>query len=255
MSSSRWKSLIFAVSAYAAFNAVSIYSVGFLAGKVVPRTIDKGPQASTATAIVVDTVLLTLFALHHSVLARPPVKARWTRVVPQHLERSAYVLVASLLLALTYWQWRPIPHEIWDVHNAAGRAVLWSLYGIGWAIVVAMTFAFDHVEFMGLRQVREHGSDRPPAPAAFRVPLPYRLVRHPMMTGFFIAFLATPHMSAGHVLFAGLSCAYIVVGVQFEERDLNRSLPEYRDYAAATPRFVPKVWRREPALERSNRRG
>jgi protein-S-isoprenylcysteine O-methyltransferase Ste14 len=161
--------------------------------------------------------------------------------VPPHLERSVYVFTASALLALTFWQWRPIPHVAWDVRSGFGQAVLWTVYGIGWAIVVAMTFAIDHLDLTGLRQVYEHGHGTQRTAAQFRLPLPYRLLRHPMMTGFIITFLATPHMSTGHLLFAGLACGYIVVGVHFEERDLIRSIPEYRDYAATTPRFVPRL--------------
>ena len=235
----------FALLAYLVFNAVVLYCIAFLAGIVVPRTVDSGgAHAGTAAAVVIDVLLVTLFAMHHSVLARPAVKRRWTRIVPQHLERSSYVLVASLLFALTFWQWRPIPHVLWHVHMTAPRIALWTLFAIGWAVVFAMTFAIDHFDLVGLRQVTRHVRGVLPTSPAFRVPLPYRLVRHPMMTGFFIAFLATPVMTAGHLLFALLNCGYILIAVRFEERDLSAALPEYRDYAARTPRFVPRPRRR-----------
>lgn len=231
----------FAVLAYLAFVAVSGYAVAFLADKAVPRTVDGGgPHAGTATAAMIDVLLLTVFAAQHSVMARPGFKRRWTRLVPPHLERSCYVLAASAVLAVTFWQWRPIPAGVWHVHSAASRAVLWALFGFGWVLVVAMTFAFDHLDMVGLRQVSRHVRGRRQAAPAFRLPWPYQLVRHPMMTGFFLAFLAAPLMTAGHLLFALLSCGYIVVAVRLEERDLTEAHHAYRGYAAATPRFLPR---------------
>jgi protein-S-isoprenylcysteine O-methyltransferase Ste14 len=200
---------------------------------------------------VIDALLLTLFAGQHSVMARAAFKRRWTRLVPRHAERSAYVLAASAVLALTFWQWRPIPAEVWDVHAAAPRAVLWALFGLGWVLVVGMTFAIDHLDLVGLRQVWRHRRGQGAATPEFKLPLPYRLVRHPMMTGFFLALLATPVMTRGHLLFALLSCGYIVVAVRLEERDLTAALPEYRDYAADTPRFVPTLRRGRAAVTRS----
>lgn len=241
-------SAVFAVVAYLAFLAVSLYAVAFVAGIAVPRTVDSGgPHAGTATAVAIDVLLLSLFAMQHSVMARPAFKRRWTQLVPHHAERSCYVFAASAVLALTFWQWRPIPAVLWHVHAAAGRAVLWAVFGFGWVLVVAMTFAIDHFDMVGLRQVSRYlRGRRQPAPA-FQLPLPYRLVRHPMMTGFFLALLATPVMTAGHLLFALLSCGYIIVAVRLEERDLTEALPEYRDYAARTPRFLPRPSRRRSA--------
>jgi protein-S-isoprenylcysteine O-methyltransferase Ste14 len=238
----------FAGLAYLAFLAVFLYAVAFVADTAVPRTIDSGgPDAGTPTAVAIDVLLLTLFAVQHSVMARPAFKRRWTRLVPHHVERSCYVLAASAVFALTFWQWRPIPAEVWHVHAAAARAVLWALFGLGWVLVVAMTFAIDHFDMVGLRQVSRYLRGRRQAAPAFQLPLPYRLVRHPMMTGFFLAFIATPVMTAGHLLFALSSCGYIVVAVRLEERDLAAALPEYRDYAARTPRFLPRPSRRRAA--------
>jgi protein-S-isoprenylcysteine O-methyltransferase Ste14 len=156
------------------------------------------------------------------------------------------VLVASAALVLVFWQWRPIPTVVWDVPTPAARVLLWTLFALGWGWVLAMSFAIDHLDLFGLRQVARHLrglADRAPA---FALPLPHRLVRHPMMLGFFPAFLAAPTMTLGHLLFAGLGCAYVLVGVRLEERDLTQELPEYGAYAAVTPRFVPRLPRRRP---------
>jgi protein-S-isoprenylcysteine O-methyltransferase Ste14 len=229
----------YAAAVYIAFVAVLGYSVAFLANVVVPRTVDQGPRTGTLTALVIDSLLLGLFAVQHTVMARPAFKVRWTAVLPAHLERSTFVLGATALLALTYAQWRPLPMVVWDVEPQPARVAIWVLYGAGWALVVAMTFAIDHFDMFGLRQVAHHLRGAPSHSPGFRCPLPYRLVRHPMMTGFFLAFLAAPTMTVGHLLFAGLGCGYILLGVRLEERDLRRTLPEYPGYAAATPRFLP----------------
>jgi protein-S-isoprenylcysteine O-methyltransferase Ste14 len=229
----------YAAVVYVAFLAVVLYSIAFLADAVVPRTVDQGPRTGTVPAVVIDVLLLGLFAVQHTVMARPAFKARWTKVVPAHLERSTFVLAATAALALTYALWRPLPTVVWVVVPQTARVLIWVLYAVGWAIVVSMTFAIDHFDMFGLRQVARHLRGARPATPGFRCPLPYRLVRHPMMTGFFLAFLATPTMTVGHLLFAALGCGYILVGVRFEERDLHRALPDYAEYAASTPRFVP----------------
>ena len=237
--------LLYGAMSYLAFVAVFGYAVGFLADIVVPRTIDHGgPHAGTATAAAIDALLLAVFAVQHSVMARPEFKQRWTTLVPRHVERSTYVLAASAALTLVFWQWRPIPAVVWDAPEGAARVLLWTLFALGWIWVLAMTFAVDHLDMFGLRQVASHLrglADRPPS---FALPLPHRLVRHPMMVGFFVAFLAAPTMTLGHLLFAGLGCGYILVGVRLEERDLAVELPEYDAYAVATPRFIPGPGRR-----------
>jgi protein-S-isoprenylcysteine O-methyltransferase Ste14 len=230
---------------YLSFVAASLYAVAFLADLAVPRTVDSGgPPAATFAAVLVDAALLLVFAVQHSVMARPAFKGRWTRLVPRHVERSTYVLVTSAVLALVFWQWHPIPTVVWDVPTPTVRVVLWGLFALGWAWVLGMSFAIDHFDLFGLRRVVRHLrglGDRPPL---FALPLPHRLVRHPMMLGFFPAFLAAPTMTVGHLLFGVLGSAYILVGVRLEERDLTRELPEYGTYAARTPRFVP--WTRAP---------
>jgi protein-S-isoprenylcysteine O-methyltransferase Ste14 len=232
-------STAYGAGCYLASLAVTVYAVAFLADVLVPMTVDHGGDRSgTAVAVVVDVALLLVFALQHSVMARPALKRRWTRVVPSHLERSTYVLLTSAALALIFWQWRPLPAVVWDVPGAL-RPPVWLLYAVGWAWVVAMTFAIDHLDLFGLGRVARHVRGLADEPVSFVLPLPYRLVRHPMMLGFIVAFLAAPTMTAGHLLFAGLGCAYIVAGVRLEEQDLARELPEYRDYAATTPRLLP----------------
>jgi protein-S-isoprenylcysteine O-methyltransferase Ste14 len=232
----------YALSAYLSFLLVSLYGVGFLADAVVPRTVDSGgPASGTLVAVLLDSALLSVFAVQHSVMARPGFKRRWTALVPRQVERATYVLASSAALALAFWQWRPIPTTVWDVSGSGGRVLLWAVYLAGWALVVAMTFAFDHLELVGIRQVRDYLRGLAEKPPKFALPLSHRLVRHPMMTGFLVAFLATPTMTAGHLLFAGLGAAYILVGVRLEERDLHAALPEYAAYAEKTPRFVPRL--------------
>jgi methanethiol S-methyltransferase len=230
----------YGVACYLAFVAVFSYAVAFLADVLVPRTVDHGgPHSGTAAAATVDTLLLAVFAVTHSVMARPAFKRRWTRLVPRHVERSTYVLVASGSLALAFWQWRPIPAVVWHVPQPVWP--LWTLFGLGWVWVLVMSCAIDHLDLFGLRQVAGHARGRADPAPSFARPWPYRLVRHPMMLGFFPAFLVVPTMTVGHLLFAGLGCAYILVGVRLEERDLTRDLPEYAAYAAETPRLVPSL--------------
>jgi protein-S-isoprenylcysteine O-methyltransferase Ste14 len=245
VSTSRGSWAAFAAVAYLAFLAVSAYAVAFLAGAGVPRTVDGGgPRTGAPAAVAVDVALLALFAAQHSVMARAWAKRGVTRVVPAYAERSTYVLASSGVLALIFWQWRPIPRVVWDVHYPAARVGLWVAYGLAWVLVVGMTYAIDHWELFGLAPVLRELKGRRPAAPEFRLPLAYRLVRHPMMTGFMLAFLITPHMSAGHLLFAALGVGYVVGAVRVEEHDLAATLPGYRDYAARTPRFVPLPRRR-----------
>jgi protein-S-isoprenylcysteine O-methyltransferase Ste14 len=171
-------------------------------------------------------------------MARPAVKQLMGRLVPARLLRSTYVVASSAVLALVFWQWRPIPEVVWDLDHDGLRAAAWAVYVLGWLLVIAMTFPFGHAEFLGLRQAVGRGPGESTTQRV-RTPPPYRLVRHPMMTGFFVVFWVTPTMTAGHLLFAALGTAYIVVGVRFEERDLAATLAGYDEYAAVTPRFLP----------------
>jgi protein-S-isoprenylcysteine O-methyltransferase Ste14 len=232
--------------AYAGFLGAIVYTVGFLANAVVPKGVDDGTSTAPALAVAINAGLLGLFAVQHSVMARPWFKRWWTRFVPPSIERSTFVLVSSLLVGLLLWQWRPLPDAVWSVETGWLRALLWAVYLGGWVVLVISTFLLGHFDLFGLRQVLARARRRTYTEPGFRQPLFYRLVRHPLMTGFLIAFWATPDMSVGHLLFAGAASGYILVAVRFEERDLRRALGEpYERYAAGLPRFFP-VPRRAP---------
>jgi methanethiol S-methyltransferase len=227
--------------AYAAFLAAIVYTIGFLANAVVPKGVDDGPASARALAVAIDAALLGLFAVQHSVMARPWFKRWWTRFVPAAIERSTFVLVSSLLVGLLLWQWRPLPDPVWSVGTGWLRALLWAVYLGGWAVLVISTFQIGHFDLFGLRQVLARARRRAYAEPGFRQPLFYRLVRHPLMTGFLIAFWATPDMSMGRLLFAVAASGYILVAVRFEERDLHRALGEpYERHAERLPRFFPR---------------
>jgi protein-S-isoprenylcysteine O-methyltransferase Ste14 len=243
-------SFAYAVGCYAAFVLLFGYAVAFLADaeSVVPRTVDRGgPHASTVVAFVVDTLLLGVFAVQHSVMARPGFKRRWVRIVPRQVERATYVLASTAALALAFWQWRPIPTVVWDISSPVARTLVWALCAAGWLWALAMTFAIDHLDLFGLRQVARHLRGLAESAPGFAQPWPYRRARHPMMIGFIVAFVATPTMTVGHLLFAALSTAYVLVGVRLEERDLRAALPEYAGYAATTPQLIPRSTGRRPA--------
>jgi protein-S-isoprenylcysteine O-methyltransferase Ste14 len=226
--------------AYLLFLGALAYTFGFLANVVVPKGIDDGATGPAALAVVVDSALLGLFAVQHSVMARPWFKRWWVRLVPPSIERSTFVLAATLVLILLLWQWRPLPATVWSVEAGWASVLLWALYVLGWLVLVGSTFAIDHFDLFGLRQVVMRARSRRYEPPDLGQPLVYRLVRHPIMVGFIILFWAAPQMSAGRLLFAGLGTGYILVAVRFEEHDLRAQHGEaYRRYAARVPRFVP----------------
>lgn len=237
---------VYGVAAYLIFLATLLYAVGFVGNLWLPKTIDSGPTGGLATALVVNLVLLGLFAVPHSVMARPAFKTWWCRWVPVAAERSTYVLVSSLLLALLFWQWRPLPGVVWEVGAPAGQMALWALFWAGWACVVASTFMIDHFDLFGLRQVTLHLRGREYAPIGFKTPFLYRYMRHPIMTGFLLAFWATPRMSVGHLLFALATTGYVLIGVLLEERDLLRYYGErYADYRRRVGMLLPLPRRRK----------
>ncbi|BBY09150.1 methanethiol S-methyltransferase [Mycobacterium noviomagense] len=236
----RISAVCYGAASYLIFVVSFLYAIGFVGDIVVPRTVDRAIAAPTGQAVVVNLLLLGLFAVQHSVMARPAFKRWWTRIVPQPLERSTYVLLSSLVLFLLYWQWRTMPTEIWHVTSQAGRLAVWVLFWIGWAIVLASTFMISHVDLFGLRQVYSFWRGKPLSDIQFRAPLLYRVVRHPLMLGFIIAFWAAPTMTAGHLLFAVATTGYILIAVQLEERDLVAALgPQYRDYRTQVPMLLP----------------
>ncbi|WP_020519107.1 methanethiol S-methyltransferase [Catelliglobosispora koreensis] len=227
----------YGVIAYVAFLAVFTYTIGFLAGVAVPKGIDDGTHGPAWTAVLINLALLSLFAVQHSVMARPWFKRWWTRIVPEAIERSTYVLAASASVALLLWLWRPLPETVWSVSAGWLRTVLWTVYALGWIVLVLSTFLIGHFDLFGLRQVLARKTYTEPG---FRQPFLYRLVRHPIMTGFLIAFWAAPDMSVGRLLFAAVASAYILVAVRFEEHDLRKQLGEpYERYLEEVPRFVP----------------
>ena len=245
----------YGVVAYLAFLAAFSYTIGFLANVVVPKGVDDGVAGPAWLAALVDAGLLGLFAVQHSVMARPWFKRWWTRFVPAAIERSTFVLTASLLVALLLWQWRPLPDLVWSAGPAWLRALLWTLYAAGWAVLVFSTFLIGHFDLFGLRQVLARARRADYAEPGFRQPLFYRIIRHPIMVGFLIAFWAIPDMSVGRLLFAAAATGYIVIAVRFEEHDLRRQLGEpYERYAEQVPRFVPRpsgLARRRPAMRDS----
>ena len=232
--------------AYAACLATLLYAIGFVGGFVVPRSVDSGGASeSTGLAIVINIVLLALFAIQHTIMARPGFKRWWTTIIPKAAERSTFVLASSLLMMLMYWQWRPLPAEVWRVEHIAGQWILWGLFAIGWALVFYSSFVIDHFDLFGLRQVWLHLRGRPYVDPPFKEPRVYKLIRHPLMAGFLIAFWATPTMTLGHLVLAVVITAYTLVGVQFEERDMLSNLGEdYREYRRRTPMLVPWMKRR-----------
>ncbi len=247
-SMSKIASLAYGGVCYVIFLGAFLYAIGFVGNLVVPKTIDSGPVVALAEALSVNLLLLGLFAVAHSVMARPAFKRWWTRFVPPHVERSTYVLTSSLVLALMYWQWRPMPSIVWDAQHPALVAALWGLFGIGWLLVLISTFLIDHFDLFGLRQVYLYARGVPYTPPPFRTPALYRLVRHPIMLGFLIAFWATPTMTWGHLLFAGMTTAYIFVGIALEERDLKDAFGStYDAYRQQVGMVVPWIGRSRPS--------
>ncbi|POX87555.1 hypothetical protein C3477_07895 [Mycobacterium kansasii] len=226
---------------YLIFVVAFLYAIGFVGNIVVPRTVDHAVTASTGQAVAVNVVLLGAFAVQHSVMARPAFKRWWTRFVPQPIERSTYVLLSSAVLLLLYWQWRTMPAVIWDVRQPAARVVLWVVFWFGWAIVFASTFMINHFDLVGLRQVYLAWRAKPYTEVGFRARLLYRVVRHPLMLGFIIAFWAAPTMTAGHLLFSIATTGYILIALQLEESDLTAALGDrYRNYRRTVPMLFPR---------------
>lgn len=231
---------LYGIVSYALGVAALLYMICFLGDMVVPRTIDAAPTGALAPVVVIDLVLVGLFAFQHSLMARPGFKARWIRVVPQSAERSTYVLATALVLALLFWQWRAIPGEVWRIDGAGGRVLVQALFWLGWVILLASTFMINHFDLFGLRQVWLRLKDEPYRPVPFVQVALYRFVRHPIMLGVLIGIWATPRMSLGHLLFAAATTVYVFIGIFLEERDTRQALGEsYERYRRETPMIVP----------------
>ncbi len=233
-------SFLYGIAAYAVFSATFLYAIGFVDGLLVPKTIDTGDVTPLAEAIVTNMSLLAVFAIQHSVMARPQFKQWWTQFVPKTIERSTYVLFASLALALLLWQWQPIPAVVWHIENPKIAATVTGLSLAGWLFALISTFLINHFELFGLHQVTSHLAGHPmPAPRFF-TPLFYKFVRHPLYLGLIIAFWAAPTMTVGHLLFAAGTTAYIFLGIMLEERDLIDLFgDEYRRYKDRVSMLVP----------------
>lgn len=242
--------LLYGIVAYTAFFVTILYSIGFVMNEVVPKSIDTGTTTTWIEALIVNLVLLSLFAIQHSVMARKRFKEWWTQYVPKPVERSTYVLLASLCLMLLFWQWRPMPAIVWQVEDADVAAAIATISLIGWTIVFTSTFLINHFELFGVHQVMANLAGREiPAPQ-FRTPMYYKFVRHPIYLGFIIAFWAAPEMTVGHLLFAAVTTAYIFVGIFLEERDLIEQFgDDYRRYKKRVSMLFP--WRK-PTREQPN---
>jgi protein-S-isoprenylcysteine O-methyltransferase Ste14 len=231
---------VYGVICYVIFLGSFLYAIGFVGDLVVPKTIDSGTIAPLHEALAVDIVLLGIFAVQHSVMARPGFKAVWTRIVPRSVERSTYVLCASLLLALIYWKWHAIPTVVWHVSSPAVNVLLLALFALGWLILLLSTFMINHFDLFGLRQVYLRMRGLEYTPLNFKQWGFYRFVRHPIMLGFVIAFWAAPQMSLGHLVFSIATTGYILVGIFLEERDLMKyHSAEYGAYRARVPMLFP----------------
>ena len=233
-------SFVYGVLAHLGFLVAFLYLIGFLGNFVVPKSIDSGQAGPVGQALLINVILIAIFGIPHSVMARPGFKQWWTKVVPQHIERSTYVMQGNLLVALLMWQWQPMVGVIWNVEHPVGASVLWGLFGIGWVMIVLTSFVINHFDLFGLRQVYLHLRGMEYTPLEFKAKWIYKYIRHPLMLGWIIAFWATPQMSAGHLVFAVGTTIYILIGIQFEERDLVKSHGEdYENYRLKVSMLLP----------------
>ena len=246
--------LTYGIFCYALFFATFLYAIGFIGNLIVPKSIDSVPTVSLGAALFINTLLLTVFALQHSIMARPFFKRAWTRIVPVAAERSTYVLFSSLALILLFALWQPMGGVIWDIDNAMARNALHVAYGFGWALVLASTFAIDHFDLFGLRQTWRYARGVKYEPPVFKQPILYRIVRHPLYVGWIVVFWSTPTMTVAHLFFAVVTTLYILIAIQLEEHDLKSAHSEYDEYKRRVPMLIPAFGRlfRKPATQPTN---
>ncbi|MCW9005016.1 MAG: isoprenylcysteine carboxylmethyltransferase family protein [Gammaproteobacteria bacterium] len=231
----------YGVASYGIFLLCFLYAIGFVGNLWVPKSIDSAPSAPFITSLIIDVLLLGLFAVQHSVMARPAFKRAWTKIVPKELERSTYVLFSSLALIIMFAFWQPLGGFIWHFNDINAQIALYTVFVFGWALVLVSTFMINHFDLFGLRQVTLYLMGRDYTHVQFRTSLLYKNVRHPIYLGFILAFWATPVMTATHLLFAVATTAYILIGIQLEEHDLKKVLPEYKEYSKRVPMLVPRI--------------
>ena len=245
---------LYGAVSYAFFFATFLYAIGFVGNFAVHKSLDSVPVSAWPAALLVDLGLLALFAVQHSVMARPAFKRAVSRVLPATIERSTYVLASSVALLFMFWQWKPLGGSVWDIQNEYGRLLLYGGFASGWILVLVATFVINHFDLFGLRQVWRHLLGQPQSNLRFETPFLYRIVRHPLYVGWFLAFWCTPNMTVTHLVFALVTTAYILIAIQLEERDLMKVHPEYAEYREQVPMLVPRLGRlaatpRTPAVK------
>ena len=240
----RWLIFFYGVACYAIAFVTLLYAIGFVGNLWVPKSIDSAPRLPLGLALLIDGVLLGLFAIQHSVMARPGFKRWWTRIVPQEAERSTYILFASIALVIMFVYWEPLGGSVWDVHSPLAQQLLYGGFAFGWFLVFLSTFLINHFDLFGLRQIWLQLLGKPYRPLPFKTPMLYRIVRHPLYVGLLLAFWSTPIMTLTHLVFAIATTAYILIAIQLEERDLLVEHPEYARYRKRVPMLVPFLTRR-----------
>ncbi len=241
----RTATLIYGVICYTIFFLTFLYAIGFVGNLLVPKTIDGEPTMGMIQALIVDLLLLGVFAIQHSVMARPGFKKVWTRIVPEQAERSTYVLLSSLALILLFFYWQPLGGTIWSVTNTVGVYLFYAGFAFGWGLVLVSTFLINHFDLFGLRQVWLFFRKQPYTNLRFAEPWPYRVIRHPLYMGWFFAFWCTPTMTATHLVFAVMTTAYILIAIQLEEHDLEQAHKDYAAYKQRVPMLIPRLIRKQ----------